>query len=267
MNIVDSPAIFDTFGDGNPDTPPLHFETRYQGTMHMYAPATVVAAYLDRHEGWFHRCAKPMKVEPFTEQGYILTVGRFGSFGYEVEPKIAVIFDPPENHFYRMYNVPIPDDPIQGYAVDYDALMNLGELPWEHLTDDGDKIQKLHQRFGDRPIPDLITQVTWQLHLQVMVQFPKFIYKVPLSLLKSTGDRLLSTIISQISPRLTSKIQQDFHHSHDLPIPPKSGQACHFIKPEQPETDTDSPDMPDIKKEDNSAVPPENLIIQLPTDG
>lgn len=261
MSFAESPSGFATFGTEDPETPPMHFETRYQGTMQMYAPALVVAEYLDRHEGWFHRCAQPMRVEPFTEQGYILTVGRFGSFGYEVEPKIAVVFDPPENNAYRMYNVPIPDDPFQGYAVDYNALMHLCDLPWVELSGDH---RKQAQRFGDRPIPELITQVNWELHLQVLVQFPKFIYKFPQGLLKSTGDRLLSAIVSQISPRLTSKVQQDFHARHDLPTPPKQGSSYQAI-PCPGATDAD--DNPDQQKEDGDRAIPEEFILQAPTDG
>lgn len=260
MNAAESSPFFQVFADSDPETPPIHFETRYRGNMQMYAPSATVAEYLNRHEGWFHRCAKPMKVEPFTEQGYILTVGRFGSFGYEVEPKIAVVFDPPENNAYRMYNVPVPDDPIQGYAVDYNALMNLGDLPWEQL---GAEREKMRKRFGDRPMPEIITQVTWQLHLQVMVQFPKFIYKLPQKLLKSSGDRLLATIVAQISPHLTAKIQHDFHHRLNLPIPPKSGSCFEQIL-------TLSLEAADETTEEDIAASlaelPEELVLELPTD-
>ena len=192
----------------------------------MYAVSNAVADYLNAHGNWFHRCARPMKVEPFTEQGYILTVGKFGSFGYEVEPKIAVVFDPPQAANYKMYNVPLPDIAPQGYAVDYKADMHLGDVAWDEASHDPQKAAHL---FGDRPLPDVITQVHWQLHLQVMVQFPKFIYKFPQQLLRTTGDRLLSSIVAQISPRLTAKIQQDFHHSINLPTPPKSANSLKFI--------------------------------------
>lgn len=217
--------------------------------MVMYASSEVVANYLNSHGGWFHRCAQPMKVEPFTEQGYILTVGKFGSFGYEVEPKIAVLFDPPEDSLYRMYNVPVPNDPTQGYAVDYKADMTLGDITWDDAAIKGK--EQLIKKFGDRPVPESLTQVQWQLHLQVMVQFPKFIYKLPQNLLRSTGDRLLSSIVAQISPRLTSKIQQDFHSGHDLPLPPKGGSHFKAVDIHA----SPNPDLAEEKKEDIDMSP------------
>jgi hypothetical protein len=73
-------------------------------------------------------------------------------------------------------------------------------------------------------LPPKITQVSWELDLAVKVTFPKFIYKLPSSLIQKTGDRLLGEIVRQISPRLTYKVQQDFHTSLNLPIPPKNGR-------------------------------------------
>ncbi|MDY7014297.1 MAG: DUF1997 domain-containing protein, partial [Cyanobacteriota bacterium] len=64
-----------------------------------------------------------------------------------------------------------------------------------------------------------------QLQLKVTVNFPKFIYKLPPSLIQSTGDRLLAQIVRQISPRLTYKVQKDFHRSLDLPLPPKQSRT------------------------------------------
>lgn len=226
MNPSEASPIFAEFAVDNPDYPPMHFQTFYKGTMLMYAVSNAVADYLNAHGNWFHRCAQPMKVEPFTEQGYILTVGKFGSFGYEVEPKIAVVFDPPQAANYKMYNVPLPDVMPQGYAIDYKADMYLGDIPWVEVSR---CLPKAAHHFGDRPLPDIITQVHWQLHLQVMVQFPKFIYKLPQQLLRTTGDRLLSSIVAQISPRLTTKIQQDFHNSLNLPTPPKSANSLELI--------------------------------------
>ena len=41
-----------------------HYGSTFADLMEMRAPAAVVAAYLDRHEGWFRRCAAPMAVHP-----------------------------------------------------------------------------------------------------------------------------------------------------------------------------------------------------------
>ena len=43
------------------DDPRVHrYASAFADMMEMRAPAAVVAGYLDRHEGWFRRCAAPM---------------------------------------------------------------------------------------------------------------------------------------------------------------------------------------------------------------
>jgi hypothetical protein len=74
---------------------------------------------------------------------------------------------------------------------------------------------------GDR-FPFEITRVEWQLDLAVYIQFPKFIHRLPKSVIQSTGDRLLNKIVQQVSRRLTYKVQEDFHKSLGIPFPSKS---------------------------------------------
>ena len=61
------------------------YRSQFADVMEMRAPANTVASYLDRHEGWFRRCASPMQVNALEENGYVLTLGRFGNFGFEVD--------------------------------------------------------------------------------------------------------------------------------------------------------------------------------------
>ncbi len=199
------------------------FQANFIGSMDMFSDLDTVANYLNAHQGWFCRCAKPMHVEPLVNNGYILTVGRFGSFGYEVEPKIAVVLNPPEDRIYKMYSIPVPNYHPCGYDVDYQASMELLEINSESYQNFPHLLKK------QILIPDLITRVGWTLNLAVKVKFPKFIYKLPSSIIQSTGDRLLGQIIRQISPRLTYKVQQDFHNSHNLPIPPKSSRQLNRV--------------------------------------
>lgn len=211
-----------------PEQVPFAFETHFRGFMAMYSDPDTVATYLDAHEGWFCRCAQPMTAEPFGENGYVLTVGHFGAFGYEVEPKMAVVLDPPKDGLYDMYSVEIPDYTPPGYEVDYHASMTLAGVDASGVS------------WMDQPdLTDVITQVEWQLHLQVTIQFPQFIYKLPRKLLQKTGDRLLSQIVKQISPRLTYKVQKDFHDRFQLPLPPKTSRGLVSLKQsEDPETET-----------------------------
>jgi len=185
---------------------PTKFHGCYNDFMEMYAPAANVAEYLDNHGLWFSRCAEPMKVEPLGKNGYTLVIGRFGAFGYEVEPKIGLELLPPEEGVYRIRTIPIPDYQAPGYDVDYRSALRLIENSASNdLTNLGE-----------------ITRVEWELDLTVYIHFPRFIQRIPKSLIHSTGDRLLNQIVRQVSRRLTHKVQEDFHQSLGIPIPVKS---------------------------------------------
>ena len=200
------------------------FEVGFAGRMDMYSDADTVAEYLNAHEGWFCRCAQPMKVEPLGNNGYVLTVGRYGSFGYEVEPKVGVVLKPPVGRVYDMHTIAIPDYKSQGYDVNYQASMELKEV-----NVDRKDLAKKGLFHRQQNVPDRITQVSWRLNLLVEVEFPQFIYKLSSSLIQTTGDRLLAQIVRQVSPRLTHKVQQDFHSSHNLPMPSKNSRQLEKI--------------------------------------
>jgi len=186
---------------------PVLFKSQFIDCMEMGADAETVAQYLDQHQGWFCRCAHPMVVNPLGDNGYALTIGRFGSFGYEVEPKIGLNLLPPEQGVYRIHTLPVPDYVPPGYEVDFNANMQLVEITDSQSTN-GWK--------------GALTRVEWQLDLVVAIQFPKFIHKLPKALIQNTGDRVLSQIVSQVSRRLTYKVQEDFHSKLGLPMPQKS---------------------------------------------
>ncbi|MEH2150499.1 DUF1997 domain-containing protein [Nostoc sp.] len=175
------------------------FSGRYQDFMEMAAPVEKVAEYLNAHASWFSRCAEPMKVQSLGENGYALVIGRFGSFGYEVEPKIGLELLPPEEGIYRIRTIPIPDYHPPGYDVDYRASLQL--IKNDTSTSIGE-----------------VTRVEWELDLIVYLHFPRFIQRLPKSIVQSTGDRLLNQIVRQVSRRLTRKVQEDFHKSLDIPF-------------------------------------------------
>lgn len=186
---------------------PNCFHGAFASCMDMYADAKTVAAYLDGHRAWFPRCSHPMKAESIGETGYGLTIGRFGSFGYEVEPKIGLDLLPQDQGVYRIQTIPIPNYEPAGYDVDFQAALQLVET--EPALADG---------------ATRITQVVWELDLKVIIQFPRFIQALPKNLVQSTGDRLLNQIVRQVSRRLTHKVQQDFHNTVGIPFPRKRWQ-------------------------------------------
>ena len=198
------------------------FEVSFNGRMDMYSDVNTVAEYLNAHEGWFCRCAQPMKVESLAGNGYILTIGKYSSFGYEIEPKMGVVLKPPVNNVYLMHTIPIPDYAASGYNVDYQASMELKEVAVEPHSAKSLFAKKTF-------IPSCITQVNWKLNLSVEVDFPQFVAKLSPKLIQTTGDRLLAQIVRQVSPRLTYKVQQDFHNSHRLPVPPKSSRTLNKV--------------------------------------
>jgi Protein of unknown function (DUF1997) len=176
------------------------FRSNFVDSMEMYADTQMVADYLDAHPEWFTRCAHPLKTEPLNDNGYVLTIGRYGSFGYEIEPKVGLHLLPQENKVYRIETIPVPDYTPVGYDVDFKATMELVDAPAE-------------------PGFAAVTHVQWNLDLQVYVQFPKFIQALPHSLVEKTGDAILENVVKQISRRLTKKVQEDFHSSRNLSMP------------------------------------------------
>ena len=178
------------------------FHGQFADCMEMYACAATVAEYFNSHREWFYRCAVPMKVEPIGETGYALTIGRFGSFGYDVEPKVGLELLPPDEGIYQIKTIAVPDYVPPGYDVDFKAQMQLLEQPASSETE--------------------FTLVEWHLDLSVDIHFPKFIQRLPKSVVQNTGDRLLNQIVRQVSRRLTHKVQEDFHKSYGLPFPQKS---------------------------------------------
>lgn len=183
------------------------FHGQFADCMEMYAPASTVAEYLNAHQGWFCRCAHPMKVELIGENGYALTIGRFGAFGYDVEPKVGLELLQPDQGIYRIETIAVPDYVAPGYDVDFHSTMQLVENQLDTST----------QCLKSGQLAGVMTRVEWQLELAVFVQFPKFIQRLPKPLLQSTGDRLLNQIVRQVSRRLTHKVQDDFHKSLDIP--------------------------------------------------
>ncbi len=192
-----------------PQNTPFLFTGGYVGQMEMASDRATVSTYLDNHRDWFVRCAHPMTADPLGQNGYALTIGKFGALGYEVEPRIGLNLLPQEQGVYRIETIPVPGYESPGYEVDFKAALELKE------QDDA-----AHQP---------LTQVNWELDLQVSVQFPRFIHALPQGLIQKTGDHLLSQIVRQVSRRLTHKVQEDFHQSLNLPFPESYRQRSHHF--------------------------------------
>lgn len=194
--------------DAGDDPRVRHYGSHFADLMEMRAPAALVSQYLDRHEGWFRRCAAPMTVTPLGCNGYQLTLGRFGNFGFEVEPTIGLELLPQNAGVYRILTVPVPrqDEGLDGlYDVEFNAALRLEE---DAAND-------------NRSAAEQLTLVRWELDLGVWIRLPGVVTLLPDNLVQNSGDHLLRQIVRQISRRLTWKVQEDFHASHGLDCPPR----------------------------------------------
>jgi len=193
----------------------FRYASAFSDLMEMRAPAGVVSGYLDGHQVWFQSCASPMEVRPLGERGYELSLGRFGNFGFEVEPRIGLELLPRANGVYSIITVPAQtnDPALAGvYDVDFNASLELDEAGPE-------RAHELSREDVDRLMSH--TLVRWQLDLEVWIRLPSMLTFLPDGLLQSSGDHLLRQIVRQISRRLTWKVQEDFHARHGIPCPPR----------------------------------------------
>lgn len=211
---------------------PTRFYSKFVDSMEMYADLQTVSSYFDVHHEWFRRCAHPMKADLIGANSYALVIGKYGSFGYEVEPKIGLDLLPQESGVYRIETVPVPGYTTKGYDVDFRAAMELVEIPTSEVA----TAQSL--------LPDKITQVCWELDLTVFIEFPRFIHALPKPLIQHTGDRMLQQVVKQVSRRLTRKVLEDFHQSHGLPIPNQS--KLKFFKKQDSDLDSPTNDVSDV---------------------
>ena len=161
-----------------------------------------------------------MTVDSLDRDAYLLTLGRFGNFGFEVEPTIALELLPQDNGVYEIVTLPIPEQSpsLQGlYDVDFNASLRLDETDLQALSAAG--AVEVSNEEVDRLMAH--TLVRWQLDLAVWIRLPSMLNLLPERLVQSSGDHLLKQIVRQISRKLTWKVQEDFHANHGIPCPPR----------------------------------------------
>lgn len=195
------------------------FRLHYEDKVHLYAPRGIVADYLTKHSDWFPRCAAPMKVSPLDANSYDLLIGRYGAFKFELEVRIGLELIPPDSSgVYRIGTIRLPNYSPPGYQVDFQGDFILREVP----TDCAIRLEVLSKEMPD--LPPIITRWEWQLDLEVAIQFPQFIRAMPESMIHNTGDRLLRQIVREVSRRLASRVQADFHHTLGI-VPLAEGEG------------------------------------------
>jgi hypothetical protein len=180
---------------------PSRFSNHFVGYMDLYADAATAIAYLDAHQGWFCRCAQPLKVKPISRNAYALGIGHVGALGYKVDPRIGLDLLPQKEGVYRIQSIPLQDQEPQVYEVDFQAVMILKEQP---AAAEGGAA---------------MTSVEWHLDLTVTMPLPRFVQVVPQNVLQKTGDSVLAHVVKSISQSLTAKVQADFHKTVGVTMP------------------------------------------------
>lgn len=190
----------DTALEGAASLDPVRFQGHFTDVMELATDGETLARYLDDHQNWFLQSAHPMKVEPLGANGYEVTLGKYGAFGYEVEPKVGLELSPQQERLYRIKDIPVPNYVAPGYEVSFNAIMKIVEVST-----------------GANPQ----SRIDWELDLAVDINFPKFIRRLPQKVLQKTGTGVLTQIVRQVSHRLTRKVQQNFYEKMGVPAPRK----------------------------------------------
>ena len=124
-----------------------------------------------------------MDVDVLDAQAYALRLGRFGNFGFEVEPTIGLRLLPQQQGTYAITTEPVPgsNDGLNAlYDVDFQASLRLEEQPTG--SDESGNASPS-------------TSVSWDLDLSVWIKLPKVITMLPEGLVQSSGDHLLRQIV------------------------------------------------------------------------
>lgn len=90
-----------------------------------------------------------MRVHPIDAQSYDLTLGKFGNFGFEVEPTIALRLLPQHKGIYRIETIPSTpkaQDLREHYDVDFQASMHL--IPMQESGDEPNPNGQVARRFN-----------------------------------------------------------------------------------------------------------------------
>ena len=64
--------------------------SRFFDSMWMFLPAETVAHHLDHQRVWFQPHEAHMTARAMDDQSYVLTLGQFRNFSFEIEPTTAL---------------------------------------------------------------------------------------------------------------------------------------------------------------------------------
>ncbi len=180
--------------------------TGYTGYLELNSSAKVVDEYIKNHHYWFPRCADPLKVVAIGQNGYDILVGKYGALKFEIEVRLGLELLPPNSQgIYKINSINLPNYTPPGYGIDFKGSFKLTEIPLQK--------KNFLSMLGFNREQSVMTRWDYQLDLQVKIKFPKFILRLPESVIKNTGDRIILQVVNEVSRRLSERVKNEFHLS------------------------------------------------------
>lgn len=149
-----------------------------------------LADYLRDHEQWIETCFKPLKVKPLSTDAYQLKFFRMGALGFELEPCFGIQIGSKGDRLFFLHSIPLPEDDSLPYSVDCSSEFRLEE----------------RQENGAA-----VTRVFWTLHLDIVVELPRFLQVLPRKRVRSVAEALVNQVARRMCNRLTQNICQDYY--------------------------------------------------------
>ncbi|MEM9569127.1 MAG: DUF1997 domain-containing protein [Cyanobacteria bacterium P01_E01_bin.34] len=197
-------SVLETVDNGSQDKGPLERQgdlddkhlrvyADQAGEVDMSTLVAPLAEYLRAHEQWIEPCFKPLKVTSLSSETYQLKFFRMGALGFELEPCFGIQIGSKSDRLFFLYSIPLPGDDNLPYSVDCSSEFRL-----EERHEDG----------------AAVTRVNWKLHLDIVVELPRFLQVLPRKRVRSVAEALVNQVARRMCNRLTQNICQDYYQWH-----------------------------------------------------
>ena len=175
---------------GTLDGKHLQVYANQAGEVDLSTSLAPLADYLRVHEQWIEPCFKPLTVTPLSAESYQLKFFRMGALGFELEPCFGIEIGSKGDRLFFLHSIPLPGDDELPYSVDCSSEFRLEE----------------RQEKGSA-----VTRVYWTLHLDIVVELPRFLQVLPRKRVRSVAEALVNQVARRMCNRLTQNICQDYY--------------------------------------------------------
>ncbi len=179
-----------TLDGGTLDEKHLRVYANQAGEVDLSTSLAPLADYLRAHEQWIEPCFKPLKVTSLSPDSYQLKFFRMGALGFELEPCFGIQIGSKDDRLFFLHSIPLPGDEDLPYAVDCSSEFRLEERYENGVA---------------------VTRVYWTLHLDIVVELPRFLQVLPRKRVRSVAEALVNQVARRMCNRLTHNICQDYY--------------------------------------------------------